>query len=213
MPSVFAKKKKPKSGKIKDGIFTDSKYNFQLTIPEGWKAKTQKDKSNFRLILVQKNYEIPGIYMNVPDYTYIPKISVYVCESSMSLFQFLDSLISPTYMSDSKKEIFNEFEIINYRSVGDGTQREKTTSRSRGALNFNDIKGVYWQGVSNYTRNITLSASSAGGKRVSGKYMGGVGIIKMDEKLILFHVMCESEFFKTVWGQTESFIKTLQFKE
>ena len=213
LPSVYAKKKKPKSGKIRDGIFTDSKYKFQLTIPDKWSAKTQKDKSNYRLILLQKNYEIPSIYMDVPDYTLIPRISVYVCESPMSPFQFLDSLISDSYSSDLKKDIYKEFEILNYRSVGDGTKREKTTSRPRGTLNFNDIKGIYWHGLSKYTKTITTTSSSAGGKRVSGKYMGGIGIIRMDGKLLLFHVMCESEYFKPVWEQTETFIKSLQFKE
>ncbi len=210
MPSIYAKKKKPKSGKIKDGVFTDSKHDFQLTIPENWSGKTQKDKSSYRLILVQKNYQIPTIFMDAPDYTYIPRISVFVGESNYSPFQLLDSLINDDYSSEMKKEIFKEFEILNYRSVGDGTTRKKTTTRSRGTLNFNDFKGASWYGLSSYTKNVTQSASSAAGKRVSGKFMGGLGIIKIDKnKLVLFHVMCESDYFKTVWAETESIIRSL----
>ena len=59
-PAVDARPKKKKSGKVKDRVFSDAKYDFSLKLPQGWKYKTTKAKDNFRLILTKNNFEIPS---------------------------------------------------------------------------------------------------------------------------------------------------------
>jgi len=216
IPSVNAKKKKPKAGKIENNVFTDKKHNYELTFPEDWKANIHKNDKDYRVILVQKNHEIPPDYLDAPDFTLVPRISIYVGESNMSSFALLDSLLSEDYSSDLKKDLFKEFEILNSQSVGDGTTREKTTTRRRKPFNIDseDIKGVMWYGRSTYIKYVTTSASSQSGKRVYGDYQGGVIILEIDKKKkIMFHVMSEGLYFPAVWSQMEAIVNSIKLKK
>ncbi|MFH2049688.1 MAG: hypothetical protein ABIJ12_09600 [bacterium] len=215
MPSGYAKKKKPKAGEIENNIFTDLKNNYELTLSEEWKANVLKDDDDYRLILVQKNYEIPPDYIDAPDYTYVPRISVYICESNMSSFALLDSLLSDTYSSEIKSDIFKEFEILNSQSVGEGTEREGTITKKRKPFNVGeDFKGVMWYGMSKYIKYVTTSSSSGSGTRVYGDYQGGVIILELDKnKKILFHVMSEGRYFPAVWTQLETMVNSIKLNK
>jgi len=60
VPAVDARRKTPKAGKIDDGVFTDRKYGYSLTLSDEWDSRVRKDKEDFRLSLIRRNYGIPN---------------------------------------------------------------------------------------------------------------------------------------------------------
>ena len=140
-PIVFARKPKDKAGKVVDRVFTDKKYNFQLTITDLWKYKVNKNKNNFRLVLTKAKYEIPSDYKDAPDYTMIPRINVFADTTSLSVPAFIDSLLSDSFKSKQKKEIYKEFEILS-SSGGSGMKKEKIRPRKSRTLEIDGKRGV-----------------------------------------------------------------------
>ncbi|MBU8932726.1 MAG: hypothetical protein KOO62_01845 [candidate division Zixibacteria bacterium] len=212
-PNADARKKKPKSGKIEDSVYTDAKYGFQITLPKAWTSRLRKLDDPYRLVLIQKNYQIPSEYVDAPDYTLVPRLTVYVAETHVTPFEFLDSLLSDTYSSKVKKDIFKEFEILNNQSIGDG-EREDVVTRKRKSLRVGENKGVLWQGKAKYIKMVTQSASTGSGKRVYGAHQGGVVILPVGkEHLVLFHVICEGQSFPLVWAEVKAVIDSYKLVE
>jgi len=189
-----ARRKKPKAGKITDGVYVDAKYNFQLTMLEGWDVSVQKDENNVRLSFKQKDYGIPGHFINAPDYTKIPRIVVYVDTATPGVHPFLDSLLAEEFKSDQKKAILKEFDILQYSDISDGPVITKGRSR----LELGGESGVLWRGQAKYKQNVAYSASSAGGRTVRGSYGGAIVLVKRDNHLYMFHIVCEWSFFDAV---------------
>jgi len=88
-----ARKRKAKSGDIDDNVYTDSEYDFTVKIPEGWNSSTKKADSPVRLVLTKKQYDIPIAYTQDPNYTKIPKVTLYVDTTSLNLHWFVDSIL------------------------------------------------------------------------------------------------------------------------
>ena len=212
-PALHARRKKEKAGSVKKMVYTDKKYNFDFTIDDGWKYKIQKNEENFRLVLTQKNYEIPSDYLDAPDFTQVPRIVVYADTSSKDVFSFLDSLTSDTYSSDQKKEILKEFEIINEMAVEEGTEREATVTRKRLTVDIGGETAVHWEGQVQYIKYVTTSASALGGKRVYGAYGGGIVVAKKGKTIVLFHVISEWDFFRPIMDEVLAMIKTMDWVE
>jgi len=212
IPSVMARKPKVRAGKVADGIYTDKKYEFSMNIQENWKPNVKLNKSKFRLVLVQKNYEIPGDYLEAPDYTNVPRITLWVDTTSMSAFQFLDSLLSPGFKSNQKKELLREFDILNDRINEKGNVRETLITKKKKTTKIDGQKAVMWSGRLQYRKDVARSASSLGGKRVVGAYGGGIVAVKNGKNLFLFHVMCEYDYFNSNFAQAMNMIGSLDWK-
>lgn len=210
-PSVFAARKKDKSGKVTDGVYTDKKYDFQFTINDGWKYKTQKNKNNYRLVLTQKNYQIPSYYMQAEDYTLVPRLVVWGGETDMSPAAFVDSLLSDSYNSDQKKDLYKEFELIAEGASSSGTYREKLVPRGKKTIELGGEKGFFWKGNVKYMKEVALSASSSGGKRVNGAYGGGIVAVKNDKMIVVFHFICEWVYYQQVEAEVLEMIHTLKW--
>lgn len=205
-PNIAARRPKAKSGTIKKNVFTDKKYNFQLKIDEGWKPKVTGDNQNFRLIMVQKNYEIPPDYLDNEDYTQIPRLVVWADTTTMGAFAFLDSLMSDSYKSDQKSDVLREFEILHNTS-----DREPLIPKGRKTLEIAGEKGVRWVGYSQYMKEVALSASSSAGKRVRGAYGGTIVAVKKGNLLVVFHLMCEWQYYPQVDAEVMAMIQTLSW--
>lgn len=212
VPSVMARRKSKKAGDIENMVFTDSKYGYQLTLNDLWKYKVQKDKDDFRIILTKSNYEIPPEYLNAPDYTFIPKMVVFVGETNLSTNEIIDSLMSDSYESDMKKEILKEFEIFQ-RSGGSGMQKEDLLQRGKRPIEIDSVRGVSWTGQVRYTNEVATSAASAGGKRVKGAYGASIVALKKGKMMILFHTMCEWIYFENNVKDAMDIITSLKFEK
>ncbi len=204
MPSADAKRKTPKSGTIKDGVFTDAKFGYSISISDGWSAKRRKNKDSFRLVLVQKKYGVPTHFQTAEDYTKVPRIVLWSGETSLSARAFTDSLLSHKHKSDAKSDILKEFEFLAEQDI---------VPKGKRAFKFGDTKGYKWWGEAKYIEYVSRSASSAGGKRVESAFGGGILAVKKDDLILVFHIMAEKEFFLDVFAALEGMASTLVFAE
>ncbi|HWR83313.1 MAG TPA: hypothetical protein VN285_08420 [Candidatus Deferrimicrobium sp.] len=211
-PGLQARKKTEKAGEVAGNVYTDSRFGFTLRLDDRWKFRIMPNKDNFRLILTQKNYDIPPDYLQAQEYTKVPRVVVYADTSSLSPLAFLDSLLSPTFTSLQKKEILKEFEILNQQTGEEGTERDKTVTRNRRPIVVANRTAAFWEGQADYRKSITTSVSSAGGTRVYGKYGGAVVVANHDKTIVVFHVMCEYDFFTSIVDETVKTISTLTWE-
>jgi hypothetical protein len=208
---AHAGRQKDLSGTVENNVFTDKKYNYTLTLNENWKYTLQKNEENFRLLLIQRNYEIPAGYVNAPDYTQIPRIVLWSDTTSLHPFAFLDSLVSDGWRSPQKKELLKEFEIINVVPAA-GTSREAAIPRGRKPVDVGGEQGVLWQAKSKYVKEIELSAGAQAGTRVNGAYGGAIVAVKHDNRIFVFHLMTEWDFFEPILQQALGIIGTMKFE-
>ncbi|MEW6049823.1 MAG: hypothetical protein AB1644_02000 [Candidatus Zixiibacteriota bacterium] len=202
MPSADAARKKPSAGTIQEGVYRDSKYGFELKMSENWKAIISKDEDNLRLALVQRNYGIPPRYQNAPDYTVIPRIAVFADTSTLGAAAMLDSLLSQTCKSKQKKEILKEFEFLNLNDI---------IPRNRKFTQVAGEAAVVWEGTVKYVKDISTSTSDVGGVRESGAYGGAVITTKKGNTILLFHLMCEDDFYNDVMKDALGIVNSLSW--
>ncbi|MCK4633019.1 MAG: hypothetical protein KAT79_07080 [candidate division Zixibacteria bacterium] len=211
VPGLQARKPKKKAGTVEGTTYTDAKYDFSLNLVDGWKYKVNKDKDNYRLVLTQKNFQVPPDYQDAPDYTKVPRMVVYADTSSMKPMPFLDSLLSDNYSSKQKKALMKEFEIFQ-----DNTDnRKRIVPRKKKVVTINDKRGVLWTAQGKYTNYVSLSSSSTGGgeKRVYGAYGGAVVVVMNDDIMVAFHLISEWQYFPEVLGQAMEVINSLKWPD
>jgi hypothetical protein len=204
VPYADARRKVQKAGEINDNVYTDNEYGFKLTLNDDWKTTVKKDKDNFRLVLVQKNYDIPIDYKDAPDYTQVPRIIIYADTSTVPTLAFIDSLVSDSYKSDQKKEILKEFEILNEPDL-------IPKGRKPVSIGKEELKGFEWLGQAKYMKEVATSASSLGGERVYGAYGGAIVAVKNGNYILLFHMMCENQFFEPIFNDMMKIINSLEW--
>ncbi len=200
MPSADAARKKPSAGTISEGVYRDSKYGFELKVSDNWKAIISKDENNLRLALVQRNYGIPPRYQNAPDYTVIPRIAIYADTSALGAAAMLDSLLSQTWKSKQRKDILKDFDFLNQNNI---IPRNKKFTQIAGEA------AVVWEGTVKYVKDISTSTSDVGGVRESGAYGGAVIATKKGNTVVLFHLMCEDDFYNDVMKDALSIANSL----
>jgi len=208
--TAFAGRQKDFSGTVDNNVYKDKKYNFTLSLNDDWKFTLQKNEDNFRLLLTQRNYDIPQAYINAPDYTQIPRVVLWTDTTSLHPFAFLDSLVSDTWRSNQKKELLKELEILSTVPAS-GTQREQAIPRGRKPVELGGVQGVMWQAKSKYIKEIETSAGSLAGTRINGAYGGAIVAVKHDNRVYVFHLMTEWDFFEAVLQQALKIIGTLNF--
>jgi len=211
--TASARRPRDKAGKVSDGVYTDKKYNFQLTLNDGWKYKVGDNDDYFRMTLTQVNYEIPPNYLDAEDYTKIPRMVLFVDTTTMGVSPFLDSLLSDSYKSKQKGEILKEFEILNESSAGSGMTREDVIPTGRRYMDIAGERAVVWTGKVKYRNEISASASSIGAKRVYGGYGGCIVGVKKGDYIILFHTICEENYFETIMAEATRLAASLQWAQ
>jgi hypothetical protein len=204
VPSVEARRKRDKAGRIDKDTYTDEAYGFNIKMNEGWKVKINDADDPMRLVLIQKNYLIPTDYADAPDYTKVPRIVVYADTSSLPASTFIDSLVSPTYETDQTKEIKKEFEIL---------WEQQLVPKGEDRFDIAGERGAIWRAQAKYMKEVATSASSIGGKRVYGSYGGAIIGVKKGDTIILFHVMSEWQYFNDVLKDAMEFVNSLTWAD
>ncbi|MFZ5981850.1 MAG: hypothetical protein ACOYVF_14615 [Candidatus Zixiibacteriota bacterium] len=210
IPDVADARRKIKmAGEVdQDGVYTDAAYNFQFQINDEWSSNINKEKDNDRVVCVRKKYDIPMDYADAPDYTQVPRIVVFADTSSMPTLTFIDSLVSETYKTDQKKEILKQFEILSEQELIPKGRKPV----SLGTVE-NELKGVQWLGQAKYMKEVATSASAAGGKRVYGSYGGAIVATKNGNTIVLFYMICEYQYFDSIFNEMIGMINTMRWME
>jgi hypothetical protein len=188
VPQGYAKKKRSKAGKISDNIYKDIKYNFQFELPENWNRKVQKEKSNLRLILSQKDPKVPDELMMTPDYAMIPSFFIYINESPLDPFEFIDSMVSETYKSKIKDDIYMDLipddENIKFNGIKTAKIRKVT---------LDEKTGINWLGTASFT-------FESGSQKKNFTYTTFCISVKKENDLLLFMGQCETQFGEEISG-------------
>ena len=191
----FAARKKEAAGVVKDKVYQDSEYGFQFKIHENWSAKINKADLGSRVVLIQKNWAVPPQYARAKDYTQIPHLVVFADTTSLSAGAFIDSLVSPTYKSKAKKELLKEFEFLALPDI---------VVKNRRVMTVSGQTAVMWHAESRYVKEIAESISSSAGIRVSGGISGMMLAVKNSNVIVLYHLMCENNFFNEILTEVRS---------
>ena len=199
-----AGRKREKSGVVNGNTFTDSRYGFQLTSDGNWGIKTTDGEAPFRVIFVQKKFEVPSEYQATPDYTKVPRIVMYVDTTTVGPYAFVDSLVSQTYKSLQKSAILKEFELL---------AEQELTARARQPFTVGSDKGVRWDGRAPYRKEVQLDNSGTAAKLVRSAYLGSIVAVKHGNLMLVFHVMSEEAFFQTVMPEAVKIISSLKWLE
>jgi hypothetical protein len=200
--AVDARRKRELAGSVKDGWYQDDKYELKMQINDNWKANVGEADGTTRLILVQKKFAIPARYSDAADYTYIPKVVVWVDTSSLSPSAFMDSLASGNWKGKQLKVIRADCEILNQKEVTPKGRKMKTLAKET---------SVDWDAEAKYVKDIASSSSSASGVRVNGAYFGKIVVVKHGGMMYLFQLMCESDFTESVLKEVLPMIESLAF--
>ncbi|MGH8015911.1 MAG: hypothetical protein ACREBV_06945 [Candidatus Zixiibacteriota bacterium] len=207
---VFGGRQKDLSGTVEKNTYQDKKYGFSLTLSDNWKYTLQKNEDNFRILMIQRNYDIPTAYVNAPDYTQIPRLVLWTDTTSLHPFAFLDSLVSTTWRSNQKKELIKELEILNVVPAA-GTSREPATPRGRKPVEIGGEQGIVWQAKSKYVKEIETTAGELAGTRVNGAYGGAIVAVKHNDRIFVFHLITEWDFFDAILQDAIAIIASLKF--
>ncbi len=165
------KKKKDRAGYIKNGVFTDTIYNYQFTMPEYWKAKIQKKTETIRVNLTTKgiNDRVERDSTDIYKEGYVPLASFWVIENSNSCFDIMDSIVKPGSKHALTKQIL---ELIKpeWKIDFDGIH----TSRQR-KIEIGGKEGVSWIGAFRYSfRSVR--------QRLDNSQGGSLILIDIDDK-------------------------------
>jgi len=208
LPAVEARRKKPKAGKVEDGVFKDAANDFSIKIREGWKYKIRAKEDHFRFVLTQSKWEAPPYYQDAKDYTKVPRVVVWADTTTLGIFPFIDSLVSESYRSDQKKEIFREFEIFN-----SDPSWEPLRQKGRKTKVIGGERGIHWAGQVAYTKNVSLSSSSDSGKRIKGSYGSTIAGVKKDNKIVLIYMICEWGYYDQIDALVMDMVATLEWTD
>lgn len=197
-------RKKDLAGQVDNSVYTDDDYGFALAIPAAWDYSIKKAKSPVRLVLVKKQYDIPLHFQHAPNYTTIPKITVYVDTSSLTPDQFADSMLSEGFKSKQKNNIFQEF-----KNMFGNFQLKK---RSR--MNAGEIPGVRISTQLRYTLEVQRAGSESDRADVVSDFYGGsIFFAKKDKYIIMLNLVCEWRYFDSIEKEFLELLNGLRFTE
>ena len=205
-PMLEARRKRDKAGRISDGVYQDKEYAFSLEMDEAWKVNIMKNEEQLRLVFVEKNYQVPNDYTETPDFTKVPRLAVYVDTTSMSVYAFIDSLLSETFESDQKNDIRKEFEIL---TLSESPEVKDIIPRGVNRTEISGEKAMIWSAQAKYVKEVPVSASSSAAKRVYGEYGASIVGIKRGDRIYLFHLICEWPYFEEIQADILGIINTI----
>jgi len=104
--------------------------------------------------------------------------------------------------------------VFQMRKKFDFLNEQEIIPQGRKPFQIGDNLTAYqWLGEAKYMKAVQTSASSVGGKRVNSSYGGALVAVKKDnsDTVLVFHIMCEHEFFDNVFQQAIAMINTLEW--
>ncbi len=193
-----------KTGTVEKNLFTDSKYNYQFTIPENWKAKTEKEPSPLRAILQKTKVERYGsAYYNQTQIS-IPTLFICVETTSLGLEDFCELLLeAPQKLPHSETYLYRlEFltssePLDRIKTVVDSVEAKKIYMRKRYFKPVQDPRAGYGE-----RDNTTL---------VEDFLLGFFLIFKKANTLFLIHCSCDRETFRMNEADWQKFLDSWKF--
>ncbi len=186
--SIGAAKKKDLAGTVENGVYTDDTYKVSLNVPDAWDYSIKKSKSPVRVILLKKQYDIPIQFQNAQSYVTVPRVVLYIDTTSLTVDQFVDSLLTEKYKSKQKNEILSAFQSLY------GNIQLKKRAKITG-----DIPGIRIATQLKYTKEVPRGGSSADQADVVSDFYGGsIFFTKDGDNIIMLQLVCEWRYFTSL---------------
>ncbi|MFH2036102.1 MAG: hypothetical protein ABIJ45_06835 [Candidatus Zixiibacteriota bacterium] len=200
LPSVYARKTKAKSGEIENNVYIDSKYDFQLTLLENWKAKLQKPKDICRLILTQEEHAIPPALMQFPLLARTPNLEIYIADEELTPGALVDSLTSNSYKSDLKKQIMHEILILE-----ENISFDKFIKTQKNLIEIDGKRAVQWAGSAESIKDLGM------GETDPKSYGVAFIAVKNEKQVIVFALTCENMFLPEIFSEVYKIASSLKW--
>ena len=194
-----------KAGEIKDGIFTDANYNFSIAGPEGWGTKISSAKKLLRLAMSQKSYPYPRHFQGggKEDYAQIPMIHVMADTTSLTVEQFVDSLLDEKFKSKQKKIFLRSLKLItkNYEIL---KKKEVTVKKA---------KAIEIEVRQQYSMEISADRDTDRADVVNDYRSGSMFVTVREGNVIIVHLINEWEYHGNYLAVFDNIIGGLNFSE
>jgi hypothetical protein len=192
-----------KAGEVKGDVYTDNEYGFSFTIPAGWSANVKKDKYVLRVALDQKSPTPPRQFQgDLRDYMQIPAIKVLVDTTSLTVDQFVDSLLDKDFKSKQKKGLLKSLDLIS----------KPYDLQKKSPLTVDGAKAIMVEARQSYS----MEVSSRGSDRadVINDYKSGAMFFTVREgKIYIFHFICEFQTSEPIFKIFDGLINGLKFSD
>jgi hypothetical protein len=190
-----------KAGEIKDDIYTDAQYKFNLKIPAGWASTVKDEKSALRFVLTHKSYAVPQQFQGNPEYAQIPTINILVDTTSLSVDQFIDSLLEGKTKSKQKTFFLKYMPLI--AKTHDVLKRSPVT--------VGDAKWVAMEVRQAYTVEVAQAGSDVADV-VQDYKSGQIYLTVKNGYVFVIHGICEYKLNSTYKGIFDGFFSTWKFE-
>lgn len=181
--------KSNKTGVVDKNIFTDSKYNYQFTIPANWKAKPEKEPSPIRAVLQKTKIERYGSASYNQTQVNIPSMFVCVETTSLEVDSFCKIILeNPQKLPNSeiylyKLEFLISSEVVDRGKIQvDGHTAQKIYLKKRYFKPVRDPRAGYGE-----PDNATL---------VEDFLLGFWVVFKKENNVIFLHCSGDREIFR-----------------
>src|SRR4030066_478879 len=181
--------KADKTGVIEKNIFTDSKYNYQFTVPDNWKAKAEKEPSPIRAILQKTKIERYGSASYSQTQISIPSMFVCVETISLDVDSFCKLILeNPKKLPNAdiylyRLEFLTRSEVVDRGKIQvDSITAQKIYLKKRYFKPVQDPRAGYGE-----PDNTTL---------VEDFLLGFLVVFKKEDKWYLIHCSCDREIFR-----------------
>jgi hypothetical protein len=190
-----------KAGEIIEDVYTDNTYGFSFGVPTGWGAKMKKSKSALRVTLTQKSPVPPRHFQgDLRDYMQIPTIRVLVDTTTKAVDQFVDELLDSEFKSKQKKNMMKMLSLI---SKPHEVQKRRT-------LTVGGVRAVILEARQAYTMEVSVGRSDRA-EVVQDFKSGAIFFTVREDKLIVFHLICEYQTGGPIIGTYQAILESLRF--
>lgn len=190
-----------KAGEIKEDVYTDGLYKFSVKVPAGWASTVKDEKSPLRMVLTHKSYAVPQQFQGNPDYAQIPTITVLVDTTSLTVDQFIDSLLDGKFKSKQKSFFLKNMQLI----------AKPHDVLKRSPITVGDAKGIAMEVRQAYTVEVAQSGSDMADV-VQDYKSGQIYLTVRNGHVYVIHGICEYKLNLTYKGTFDAFFASLQFE-
>lgn len=198
----FAKKKK--TGQVEENLYTDIRFNFQITGLPNWKMKTEKEPSLLRVWMTQKNYKVSRI-SSASQYTpAIPTILILADTTSLSLAEVESCLFHKAKKLKNRDDYIMRLDLIpNSEYLGVGEVMIDSIPARMYTLKQKYLKPV---------EDIRQRNSPLGGTVIIEDFLAGhVILFKKGNNIYMVQFSCEREFFAPTNEEFQKIMKSWKF--
>jgi len=189
------------AGEIKDGVYTDTDYQFSLKVPVGWSAKVKEAKSALRLAMDQTSADPPKQFTgDLRDYMQIPTVVVIVDTTSLTVGQFIDNLLSPKFESKQKSGMLRLLKLIS--------KPHEILKRSE--VTFEDASATMIEARQPYEMEVSARGSDRAIVVNDHKY-GSMFFTVRDGRVYVIHLICEYQTSSPIVEVYNAMIGSLKF--